>query len=291
MKIIVLLWVIMSISSVGFTEAYQIRFGDLVNVTMTEDERVKFNGEVSTAGFVTLPYFGPTRIAGMTEVQAESQLKKQLETGLYQIATVSVIVLKRAVGYVYVYGSVSGTGESTSSGKVEVPADKGTITVLQAIAEVGGLSMWADPKLAKVLLYNKITKKYNKKILNLDAAYQNIGGKDNLTLSPDDIVVIPSVANGKVSPGAIQVMVAGKVKSPGVVLFKPGEPPSLVRAILKAGNFNKFANKSKVRLMRMEGGVTTSQKIDVEELLKEGKLTNDIQLKSGDLIVIDETWY
>jgi polysaccharide biosynthesis/export protein len=269
---------------------YQVRFGDQVHVTMKEDEDVKFEGEVSTAGYVTLPYYGPAKIAGMTEKNAGLYLKQELEKGLYQKATVSVVVVKRAIGYVYIYGAVGGGGEDSGPGKVEVPADKGVIHVLQAIAEIGGLSKWADPKLAYALIYNKKNKEHVRRNVQLEDAYENVGGAANIVLKPDDIIVIPSLG-GKVAPGAVQVMVAGKVENPGVVFFEPGEPPSLVRAILKAGNFNKFADKSKVRLLRLINGKTISQKIDVQMLLKEGQLNKDITLQSGDLIVIDDTWY
>ncbi|NQZ57050.1 MAG: polysaccharide biosynthesis/export family protein [Lentisphaeraceae bacterium] len=269
----------------------KIRFGDLVHLTMTEDEDIKYEGEVSTSGFVTLPYYGPAKIAGLSEKEAETYLKKELEKELYQKASVSVVVVKRAIAYVYVYGAVGNGNSDDGPGKVEVPADKGHIRALQAIAEVGGLSKWAAPKLTHILSYNENTKRYTKKEFKLEDAYLNIGGQQDLILKPDDIIVIPSLADGRVAPGSVQVMVAGKVEKPGVVFFEPGEPPSLVRAILKAGNFNKFANKKKVRLIRLENGKTISSEINVEALLKEGQLTKDIKLKSGDLIVIDESWY
>lgn len=272
----------------------KIRFGDLVHITMTEDETVKFEGEVSTTGVITLPYYGPAKIADLTEAEAEVYLKNELEEELYQKATVSVVVIKRAIGYVYVYGAVGSTikpGESNGPGKVEVPPEKGTIRALQAIAEVGGLSKWASPKLAYALIYDKSKKIYKRRKLELEGAYENIGGSKDLVLSPDDIIVVPSLAEGKVSPGSVQVMVAGKVEKPGVVFFEPGEPPSLVRAILKAGNFNKFADKRKVRLVRLQNGETVTKNIDVENLLEKGQLDNDMKLISGDLIVIDDSWF
>ena len=62
------------------------------------------------------------------------------------------------------------------------------------------------------------------------------------------MIVMPSLADGAVTPGSIEVIVEGKVEAPGTILFEPGERPTLVRAIIKAGNFNKFADKSDVRL-------------------------------------------
>ncbi|MCM8533877.1 MAG: polysaccharide biosynthesis/export family protein [Lentisphaeraceae bacterium] len=282
---------LLSVLCYSLQAASEIRYGDLVHVTMKEDELVKFEGEVSTAGFVTLPYYGPAKIAGLTEAQAEAYLKKELQKELYQAANISVVVVKRAMGYVYVYGAVGNGSLESGPGRVEVPPEKGTIRALQAIAQVGGLSKWAAPSLAHVLVFDNKSSSYTKQSIMIEKAYESIGGELDLILKPEDIIVIPSLAEGTVAPGSIQVMVAGKVEKPGVVFFEPGEPPSLVRAILKAGNFNKFADKRKVRLIRLENGKSISKKVNIAELLEDGRLTNDIKLISGDLIVIDESWY
>lgn len=274
----------------------EIRVGDLVHVSMKEDLDVKYEGEVSAAGYITLPYYGPAKIVGLQQSEAQVMLKKELEKALYQKATVSVVVVKRAIGYVYVYGAVGGNSginplKANGPGKVEIPSEKGTISTLQAIAEVGGLSKWADPKSAYLLIRNTKDNTYSRIETSLEEAYQNISGSKNIILKADDIVVVPSLASGKVSPGSVQVMVTGKVEKPGVVLFEPGEQATVIRAILKAGNFNKFADKTQVRLISKTGGSTEMKKINVEALLKDGKLTNDLILKSGDLIVIDENWF
>ncbi len=292
MKNLLLLLCIFSLAL--FVNAEEIRVGDLVHVSMTEDLDVKYEGEVSSQGFIVLPYYGPAKIAGMKQADAEKFLKGELQKELYQKASVSVVIVKRAIGFVYVYGAVGGLSAvqvKEGPGKVEIPPDKGTITTLQAIAEVGGISKWADPATAYVLLKDIKSGTYQRKNINLETAYQNISGSENIILKADDIIVVPSLASGKVSPGSIQVMVAGKVEKPGVVLFEPGEQATVIRAILKAGNFNKFADKRKVRLIRKVGGVSEMISIDVEALLKDGKLTNDLSLSSDDLIVVDDSWF
>ncbi|MCJ8330098.1 MAG: polysaccharide biosynthesis/export family protein, partial [Lentisphaeria bacterium] len=67
-----------------------ISHGDTVNVSMKEDQEVKFEGEVSTNGFVTIPYLGAIKISNLTEEKAEVLLKTALEKELYQKATLSV---------------------------------------------------------------------------------------------------------------------------------------------------------------------------------------------------------
>ena len=278
------LFTILLFNFIVLAEDSEIGFGDSVHITMKEDEEVKFEGEVSTSGFVILPYLGAIKLDGLTEKSAEKKIKEALEKDLYQKATISLVIVKRAVGHVYLYGALK------NPGKVEIPHE-GKISALQAIAEANGMSKWANPQLAFLLIKNTKTNSYVRKEIDLAKAYKDISGKHNVILKKDDIIVIPTLAGGEVNPSTIQVMVAGKVEKPGVVLFEPGEYPTLVRAILKAGNFNKFANKSKVRIIRKLKNETKVIRVDVKKLLDEGQLSNDVKLLSGDLIVVDESWF
>ena len=281
----VLITIIFILSSIGLSDANNtlISYGDLIHITMKEDQEVKFEGEVSTNGFITLPYLGALKISDLTEEKAENSIQKALEKDLYQKATISVVVVKKAIGHIFIYGAVN------SPGKIEIPLE-GTISVAQAISEVGGFSKWADPKKAYYIQKELSDNSLKQESINFAAVYNNLASEENVKLSRNDIIVIPSLADGAVTPGSIEVIVDGKVNSPGVILFEPGERPTLVRAIIKAGNFNKFADKSDVRLVRRTNGKTTIIKVDVKEMLEKGQIHKDIKLQSGDLIIIDESW-
>ncbi|MDD7983526.1 SLBB domain-containing protein [Lentisphaera marina] len=281
--IITLLLLMTSTISAEQKTAQLISFGDLVHVSMKEDQEVIYTGEVSTNGFITLPYLGAINISELNEREAESNIKQALEKDLYQKATISVVVVKKAVGYIYIYGAVG------VPGKVEIPLE-GEISLAQAISEVGGFSKWADPKKAYIIKKNQENTELKHQFVDFEAVYNNLASKANLKLQKNDMIVIPSLADGAVTPGSIEVIVEGKVETPGTILFEPGERPTLVRAIIKAGNFNKFADKSDVRLVRRSAGSTKIIKVDVKEMLEKGQIHKDIKLQSGDLIIIDESW-
>jgi len=278
-----LLFLTISTISADQKSAQLIAFGDLVHVSMKEDQEVMYSGEVSTNGFITLPYLGAVKISGLDEKAAEKTIKLALEKDLYQKATMSVVVVKKAVGYIYIYGAVG------MPGKVEIPLE-GEISLAQSISEVGGFSKWADPKKAYIIKKSPANKELKHQFVDFESVYNNLASKANLKLQKNDMIVIPSLADGAVTPGSIEVIVEGKVETPGTILFEPGERPTLIRAIIKAGNFNKFANKSDVRLVRRNAGRTSIIKVDVKEMLEKGQIHKDIKLQSGDLIIIDESW-
>jgi len=263
-----------------------IRPGDFIVVTVKEDGDVTFDGEVSAGGLITLPYLGRVFVAGKTETRAEALLKAALEKNLYVTATVSVTVVKHAPGHVYIYGAV------TAPGRVDLP-EIGTMTVLQALAEVKGLSTWAAPRDAYVVRTPVGEDETVKVPVNLAKAFENIGGPDDLPLQANDVIFIPTRrgANSEavLSNEPVEVIVAGEVAQPGIVQFAPGEERTLVRAIFKAGNFTRFAKRSAVKLIRyQDGGERNVRKIDTDRIIDEGYLSEDVNLEPGDMIIVPE---
>jgi protein involved in polysaccharide export with SLBB domain len=86
-----------------------------------------------------------------------------------------------------------------------------------------------------------------------------------------------------------KVYISGYVRVPGALDIPSDEIFTLSKAILRAGGFNEFAEKRKVRLMRkgdtnsLAGGGTT---IDVGAILEEGRIEKDVVLEPGDLIFV-----
>jgi polysaccharide biosynthesis/export protein len=84
------------------------------------------------------------------------------------------------------------------------------------------------------------------------------------------------------------IIVSGGVRSPGK--FNLDRPTTLLDAIFLAGGFNEFANRKKVRLIRLAGGDYTTQTYDLGGAFH-GKSAAVVYLKGGDLIEIEEkTW-
>jgi polysaccharide biosynthesis/export protein len=103
-----------------------------------------------------------------------------------------------------------------------------------------------------------------------------------------DYLVNPQVNVGvtEYAPRTLNVM--GAVNKPGVVQFPQEEELTLVDAIARAGSFNRFADRRKVKLSRTnDDGRTVTEVIDVDELMDNG--TNDSwPLQRDDVIFVPE---
>lgn len=89
-----------------------------------------------------------------------------------------------------------------------------------------------------------------------------------------------------IASSTYSLFVTGSVVKPGKVM--PDRPLNIVEAIMEAGGFDdKKANKTKVRVNRMQDGRMHVDVIDVGKLLKEGT-TNPYMMMPGDIIIVPE---
>lgn len=70
------------------------------------------------------------------------------------------------------------------------------------------------------------------------------------------------------------------------------EKITVSKAIMRAGGFNQYADKKKVKLMR--GGLDQNKKdttiCNVYEVLEKGMTRNDPEVQPEDLILVEEKW-
>lgn len=165
---------------------YTIRSGDTLNVEVLEDESLNRTSLVTPDGSISFPQAGTVQARGRTTAQVASQIADALSSSFASRPNVYVSV--SAVGEPTVAAApatdgVYVTGEIAAPGKFEVT--RGT-TVLQAIAEAGGLTRFAASKRIQLRRDGK-TYLYN---------YETNGGEGsiagNTRLAPGDVIVVPT---------------------------------------------------------------------------------------------------
>lgn len=265
---------------------YKMRPGDTISVTMLEDEEIRFDGEISISGLIPLKHIGNILIAGKSADDAEKFIKNEFEEKFYQEATISLSVIKRAAGHIYVYGSVK------QPGKIELPP-VGDMDIIQAITEAGGPTPYSKPSETKVYRKGGINEERRVMHVDLDQAFKDLTGEGNISLIDNDVVVVPSMTgkNTIFSNDETEVIVTGQVEHPGLVAFQPGEQCTFIRAIFKAGSFTRFAHKRKVKLIQYNDGNREVSEIDAERMIEEGFLDDDIDLSPGDMIIVPEKMF
>jgi len=84
-----------------------------------------------------------------------------------------------------------------------------------------------------------------------------------------------------------RVYIMGQIKGQGVLDVALNENLTVGKAILRAGGFADFANKSKVKVVRANSnGRSQTFDLDMQQILEEGKIDKDITLQPNDLIIV-----
>ena len=85
-----------------------------------------------------------------------------------------------------------------------------------------------------------------------------------------------------------QVKVIGQVNSPQSLAYRAGM--TVLDAILQSGGLTEFAAGNRAMLVRKDGsGKEVRQKVRVNDLIKKGNISANVELKPGDVLIIPES--
>ncbi len=102
-----------------------------------------------------------------------------------------------------------------------------------------------------------------------------------------DYLVSPSVNVNIKESGTISVL--GQVNKPGS--FEIKGRLTVTRAIAQAGGLTSTASPNRTRLIRRHNGRQEIISIRLNDILRDGDLTQDLTLRPGDLIVVPESFF
>lgn len=264
----------------GRLSGYEIRIGDTVELGVYEHENLSRSYSVPASGEVTFPAVGKIRLAGRTEQQVQEHVRQRLiDEEFLQDPKVHCIVTDYAPRKVYIYGAVM------SSYDLPVHRD---VRILELLAEIGGLATEAaDFSRVSVRRVRKDGQPYSFSVDVQQVLRENREDK-NIVIFEGDYIEIPKLSETR-PLAADFVYVLGKVGSPGRHPIIPGPTPfTLTKLIAIVGDFQEFADRSKVRIIRTTPTGRQPFEIDFDDII-EGKRA-DFELQADDLVYVTETW-
>ncbi|MFJ4456606.1 polysaccharide biosynthesis/export family protein [Pseudomonas sp. NPDC089392] len=159
--------------------AYLLSPGDVVMVSVWQEESLRQEATVLPDGSITFPLAGRINVAGLDVTAVEKQVAAKLEKFLPD-PNVSVVVKSIAGNMVYVQGKVIKPGPVQMAGPT---------AVLQALSMSGGLDKFADESEIKVVRGTGASQKI------LPVRYKDlVTGRDmstNIQLQAGDTLVVP----------------------------------------------------------------------------------------------------
>ncbi len=261
--------------------AYRLRVGDTVDVVVYDHPEFSRPYPVPANGQILLHPIGKIMLRDQTIFEIEAEVRERLRTE--EILTdprVSVIVTSYSPRNVFLTGAVQAV--------VPLPTHK-NVRILQLLAMAGGLgNPAADFSRVRIRRAADDGSAYTIDISVSDILERNDEQK-NIIVFEGDYIRVPFLEAA--SPlSAEWVYVLGKVGSPGRIALTKGRTGfTLTKLIAMAGDFQEFANRSKVTLIRKTDTGRIRTVIDFDEII-EGERP-DVDLQPDDLIYVPENFF
>ncbi|MFQ5890500.1 MAG: polysaccharide biosynthesis/export family protein [Gemmatimonadota bacterium] len=245
---------------------------DLLEISVFEVPELNRTVRVSERGTVSLPLLGETIVEGLTAMEIEARLRRQLATRYVKDPHVSVFVREYGSKKVSVIGAV---------GKPGVYEMLGPRTLLRILSQAGGLTEEAGAEL--YVLRDGNGGATRRIAIDVDELMGQRQADLNIPILPGDVISVPI-------DRPVYVYVDGAVKTPGRIEQLASRPITLLQAIAKAGGTTDRANLKEIQILRQgENGEQTVIRVNLKRV-RRGK-DPDPALREGDIVVVPETFF
>jgi polysaccharide export outer membrane protein len=101
--------------------------------------------------------------------------------------------------------------------------------------------------------------------------------------------IVTVTVNSFVGPFSEQIRVIGEAAQPRAINYT--QHMTLLDVMIQVGGLTEFADGNNAILVRIEDGQQKQYEIMIDELLKEGEISANIDMLPGDIIIIPEAWF
>lgn len=244
---------------------YVIGEGDSLFISVWGVDRLNCTVKVRPDGMITVPGLGDVSASGLKPKELQQQLTEKLKD-LVKNPIVTVTVSEITNSKVYIFGS------GVKSGIYDLTRKTTLLQILCSIPELKA----ADLKRAYLLRGGKKIKE-NFYRLFIDG---DIG--EDIPIESNDALFIPLLQDKS-------IYVLGAVTTPKAIEFREGI--TVMEVILEAGGFTKFASQNDTTIVRKEDGKESIIPVKAKNLLKNADLSQNIKLKPGDYVIVEESLF
>ena len=101
--------------------------------------------------------------------------------------------------------------------------------------------------------------------------------------------VVTVTVNNFIGPYSEQIRIIGEASQPKAINYT--QNMTLLDVMIAVGGLTEFADGNEAALVRVENGTQKQYDIFIEDLIKNGQISANVDVLPGDIIVIPETWF
>jgi len=262
-------------------QGYTLGSGDMVQITVMDELELSGLFRVSSLGKISYPYLENIDVKGMTVEDLNWYLTTKLKEDYLVNPIVTVSVKEYKSKKVFIQGEVDKPG-------VYYLREKSG--VLNLLLEAGGTTEDASEEiviLRSTGIYDEDSAEEFEQIkVNLRELLSG-SMTQNVEIQRGDIIYIANASGGQFKTEGRFINIMGEVKNPGNYDYRLGF--TVLNAILEAGGFTEYAAKNKVKVIKKSGDKQKIVIAKLDDLIKKGKMEEDILLNPGDLIIVPQS--
>jgi polysaccharide export outer membrane protein len=103
----------------------------------------------------------------------------------------------------------------------------------------------------------------------------------------DPIVTV--IVGGGVGPYDQQIRIIGEATTPQTLSYR--EHMSLIDVMISVGGITDFANGNGASILRVVDGSPVQMGVRLEDLLKDGDISANVEMRPGDILIIPESFF
>ena len=247
--------------------------GDTLKVTVWGYPELSEQTTILPDGTISYPLIGMTRAAGLTAQGFSEELGSALAPHLVGAPKVNVAIAEMRSRRFSVMGDVPKAGA--------FPLWGDDVTVLEAVAQAGGMGTRALPADVKIFRTNSEGVRESLPVDLTALLTQPDAARADLRLQPGDVVYVPSQDTQR------KVCVLGEVNSPGLYSLTP--KMTVVEALTAAGWAKPSGVTTSVMVARRTSdGAKEFHKVNLQRVVKHQEWAQDMVLAPGDIVYVPE---
>jgi polysaccharide export outer membrane protein len=239
---------------------YRIGIGDRIFISDWRNENLSANVTVRPDGKISFFLVGDIMAMGLTPIELKDILTAKLKQ---YVSDTDVTVIINSINSmdIYVLGAVQKPGMYNLNKRV---------SVLHLLSLAGGMDRTADIEEAFLLRDGKkINIDFHKLLEEGDLA-------QNMTVEPYDLLYFPDNSNRNIT-------IYGEINRPGQIPYRTGL--SIMDAIVLSGGMSKYANPSKIKIIRGDKTIM----VNFREIVDKDKMSANIKLNPDDIVIVPKS--
>lgn len=262
---------------------YTLGSGDVVQITVLNEEDLSGLFSVTSQGQISYPFLGSIDVGKLTAADLARYLTLRLGEHYLVDPVITVSVESFQSKKVFLQGEVAKPG---------VYYLKERSGVMNLLLEAGGTTKDASEEIVVLrslgFAEGDETEQYQQLFINLR---QLLSGDQtqNVPVRHGDIIYIANASGGQFRTEGRFINIMGEVKKPGNYDYRLGL--TVLNAILEAGGFTEYAARNKVKVIKKVGDEKRVIIARLDDLVSKGDLDRDIALEPGDLVVVPQSLF